>query len=87
MSGHSYSDIFLNARDFQVAILTVVLEPGDTLFLPNGWWHHVTSMDSPCISVSSSRWLPMFHEVPSCATLPPERMKMSSTHKSLGENI
>eukprot|EP00873_Tetraselmis_striata_P014089 jgi/Tetstr1/434353/TSEL_023457.t1 len=46
----------------QAVIISVTLEPGETLFLPNGWWHHVTSLDSPCISVSSSRWLPMFHE-------------------------
>jgi hypothetical protein len=32
-------------------VRTVDLEPGDTLFLPAGWWHRVTSLD---ISVSFS---------------------------------
>ena len=50
----------------KVSVVTEVLEPGETLFLPNGWWHHVTSLDNPTISVSCSRWLPMFHAVLSC---------------------
>jgi hypothetical protein len=29
----------------QVKVLEVVAEPGDTVFLPLGWWHQVTSLD------------------------------------------
>ncbi|KAH0947072.1 hypothetical protein HN011_008095 [Eciton burchellii] len=30
----------------------IVLEPGDVLFVPNGWWHYVESLDSVNISVN-----------------------------------
>jgi hypothetical protein len=29
----------------QVTVLDVVVEPGETLFLPLAWWHHVVSLD------------------------------------------
>ena len=29
----------------QVKVLEEVAEPGDTVFLPLGWWHQVTSLD------------------------------------------
>ena len=29
----------------QVKVLDVIVEPGETVFLPLGWWHHVTSLD------------------------------------------
>ncbi|WP_165393343.1 cupin-like domain-containing protein [Rivibacter subsaxonicus] len=33
--------------DFRgVKVLEVVLEPGDTVFLPLGWWHQVTSLET-----------------------------------------
>lgn len=34
----------------------VVLEPGEVLFVPMGWWHYVESMD---LSVSVNVWLPL----------------------------
>ncbi|XP_012235128.1 HSPB1-associated protein 1 [Linepithema humile] len=30
----------------------IILEPGDVLFIPNGWWHYVESLDSVSISVN-----------------------------------
>ena len=34
-----------------VKVLEVVVEPGETVFLPLAWWHQVTSLDK-CISLS-----------------------------------
>jgi ribosomal protein L16 Arg81 hydroxylase len=35
----------------EVKMLEVVAEPGDTVFLPLGWWHQVASLD---VSISFS---------------------------------
>ena len=35
----------------EACVHDVLLSPGDILFLPVGWWHHVRSLD-PCISIS-----------------------------------
>ena len=35
----------------RVKVLDVVVEPGETIFLPLAWWHQVTSLDK-CISLS-----------------------------------
>jgi len=47
-----YSPVDLDAPDYarypllrDARVLDVVLEPGDTLFLPLGWWHQVSSLD------------------------------------------
>ncbi|XP_072746912.1 HSPB1-associated protein 1 [Anoplolepis gracilipes] len=30
----------------------IILEPGDVLFVPNGWWHYVESLDNTNVSVN-----------------------------------
>jgi hypothetical protein len=47
-----YSPIDLDAPDLvrhpdfaSVKVLEVIVEPGETIFLPLGWWHQVTSLD------------------------------------------
>lgn len=33
----------------------VVLEPGDVLYVPRHWWHHVTNLDQ--VNISINTWL------------------------------
>jgi len=44
-------DLARYPRFAEVTMLEVVVEPGETVFLPLGWWHQVTSLD---ISMSFS---------------------------------
>ena len=53
-----YSPVDFEALDLKrfpdaakVKVLDVVVEPGETVFLPLAWWHQVTSLDK-CISLS-----------------------------------
>ena len=53
-----YSPVDFDNLDLQrfpdaakVKVLDVVVEPGETVFLPLAWWHQVTSLDR-CISLS-----------------------------------
>lgn len=42
----------------EVKVIDLILEPGDVIFLPIGWWHHVESLDIS-ISVSFTNfWFP-----------------------------
>lgn len=42
-------------RFLEVEHHRVVLNPGEMVFIPRGWWHHVRSLD-PSISVSNITW-------------------------------
>lgn len=56
---HVYSDVDASAPDFEAhplfkeaTVYDFVVKPGEILFIPVGWWHHLTSLD---ISVSLTR--------------------------------
>jgi len=58
-----YSEVDCEAPDYnthplfeQTSRMQVVLEPGQALFIPVGWWHHVRSLDVS-ISVSFTNFL------------------------------
>jgi ribosomal protein L16 Arg81 hydroxylase len=58
-----YSEVDLESPDYlryplfrQTSRMEVVLEPGQALFIPVGWWHHVRSLDVS-ISVSFTNFL------------------------------
>lgn len=58
-----YSEVDLINPDYEkyprfkdVEIIEVILEPGEVIFLPVGWWHHVESLDIS-ISVSFTNFL------------------------------
>ncbi len=55
---HCYSQADLNQIDYdrfpllkQASIIEIILHPGEVLFIPIGWWHHVTALD---ISITMS---------------------------------
>lgn len=58
-----YSEVDLLEPDYEkyprfkeVEVIDVILEPGEVIFLPVGWWHHVESLDI-AISVSFTNFL------------------------------
>src|SRR5581483_11277393 len=45
-------------RFSRVRPFNILLEPGQALFMPAGWWHHVTALDtSISLSFSNFRWV------------------------------
>ena len=61
---HCFTDVDAKAVDLQrfpamagVTIHDCVLEPGEILFLPVGWWHHVEALDiSVTLAATNFRW-------------------------------
>ena len=41
------------AHQLREACVCAILDPGDAVLIPQGWWHHVTSMT---VSFSVSFW-------------------------------
>ena len=40
-----------------------ILQPGDALFVPNHWWHHIHSDDANDVSISLNFWFSPFEEL------------------------
>lgn len=57
-SKFNFYDLSTAERDLLLKIpdkpKLIILEPGDVLFVPNGWWHYVESLDN--INVSVNIW-------------------------------
>lgn len=61
---HCFTDVDAKNVDLErfpamagVPIIDCILEPGEILFLPVGWWHHVEGLDmSVTIAVTNFRW-------------------------------
>ena len=47
-------DAIVNMPDGTVKM--VILDPNDVLFIPNGWWHYVESLET---SLSVNVWIPL----------------------------
>lgn len=46
-----------------LTLFDLVLEPGDMLFVPIGWWHQVTALDfSVTVTYTNFRWRNAWHE-------------------------
>lgn len=72
---------FIDAENFdlerfpylaQVERLTVTVGPGEALFLPAGWWHHVRAL-SPSLSVSMTNFAPLIDTHDASFPLPGRR--------------
>jgi hypothetical protein len=55
----------------EATVLEVVVEPGETMFLPLGWWHQVTSLDISLSFSYSCLAVPNYFEYPDPATPDP----------------
>lgn len=45
------------AKDLDIPVFETVIGPGDMLFIPVGWWHHVVSLDeSYSILLTNTAW-------------------------------
>ena len=47
----------------EATVITEVLQPGEVIFIPNGWFHHVIGLDHPVTSMSTTVWLPEFNRL------------------------
>lgn len=70
-------------EEAQAHMLTVVAEPGDALYIPYGWWHHVRSLEPFNVMVNywwneaapqpATPYEALYHAILALRDLPPEQ--------------
>lgn len=67
-------------------ILDCVLESGDMLYVPRGWWHQVLPLDGPSLHLSVGTYAPTVHDYVSwaCARHLPAAL---AARRSLGSDV
>lgn len=91
---HVFSEVDLERPDSvrfpafaEATVLEVVVEPGETMFLPLGWWHQVTALDVSlsfsysCLSVENQ------FDYPDPAFLPPPAATLNTTSEEVREGL
>jgi len=71
-------------------VLDCVLETGDMLYVPRGWWHHVLPQDGPSLHLSVGTYAPTVHDYLSwaCARhLPAALAARRSLDAASGEDL
>ncbi|MET0658591.1 MAG: cupin domain-containing protein [Steroidobacteraceae bacterium] len=64
-------------------VLDTVLQAGDLLYIPRGWWHHVTPLDAASFHLSIGAYLPTVHDFMmwACSRVVPQN---ESARKGIG---
>jgi hypothetical protein len=83
---HVFSEVDLERPDparfpafGEASVIEVIVEPGETMFLPLGWWHRVTSLDVSLSFSYSCLAVPNRFEYPDPALPPGEPVPTAAT--------